>query len=64
MVCVIIIAALAGPLYDKLTNMISEVECPLGSSANGRRGHAQNESVHNPHEDIPGTITGRGKKLK
>ena len=33
------------------------------TQANGRRSRAQNDSFLGPHEEVPGSNPGRGKKL-
>ena len=52
-----------GPIYNRLMKKPLEEKYSLDGAANGRPSRAQNDSFLVPHEDIPGSNPGRGKKL-
>ena len=53
----------AGPTFGRLVKMPLEENDSCYGVANGRRSRAQIKSSLVPHEEVPGSNSGRGKQL-
>ena len=53
----------SGPIYNRIAKKRYEEKYSLDGAANGRLSRALNDFFLVPHEEVPGSNSGRGKQL-